>query len=86
MHCLASSWFAALIFVRAAVDSVDDRSPYWRRERISFDVACGDERVIAHRFLPENAAPPSTARFTLFVGADSLYLHRPVERVRGDPM
>lgn len=44
--------------LRAAVESVDDRAPHWRREKVTFDAAYGDERVIAYLFLPKNGAPP----------------------------
>ena len=40
------------------MDSVDDSSPYWRRETVSFDAAYGGERVPAYLFLPKNLAPP----------------------------
>ena len=40
------------------VESVDDSSSYWRKERVSFDAAYGNQRVPAHLFLPKNAAPP----------------------------
>ena len=30
----------------------------WTREKVSFDAAYGGERVIAHVYLPKNAAPP----------------------------
>jgi formylglycine-generating enzyme required for sulfatase activity/dienelactone hydrolase len=43
--------------LKAAVDSVDD-APHWRRERVSFQAAYGNERVIAYLYLPKNAAPP----------------------------
>jgi formylglycine-generating enzyme required for sulfatase activity/predicted Ser/Thr protein kinase/dienelactone hydrolase len=42
----------------ARIDSVDDASPYWRREKVSFAAAYGDERVPAYLFLPRNASPP----------------------------
>jgi dienelactone hydrolase len=35
-----------------------DSSPYWRRETVSFRAAYGNERVLAHVFLPSNASPP----------------------------
>jgi formylglycine-generating enzyme required for sulfatase activity/dienelactone hydrolase len=44
--------------LKATVVEVDDSSPYWRKERISFSVAYGDERVTAFVFLPRNARPP----------------------------
>ena len=40
------------------VEHVDDSSPYWRRETVSFKAAYGNERVIAHLFLPKNSQPP----------------------------
>jgi eukaryotic-like serine/threonine-protein kinase len=36
----------------------DDSSPYFRREDISFRAAYGNELVLAHLYLPKNAAPP----------------------------
>jgi dienelactone hydrolase len=39
---------------------VDERETTddWTREKVSFDAAYGGERVIAHVYLPKNAAPP----------------------------
>jgi pimeloyl-ACP methyl ester carboxylesterase len=42
----------------AGIESVDDSSEHWRRERISFKAAYGGERVPAYLYLPKNAAPP----------------------------
>lgn len=42
----------------ARTESVLDSSPYWRRETVSFRAAYGNERVVAHVFLPRNASPP----------------------------
>lgn len=42
----------------AKVESEDDSSPYWRRQRITFNAAYGNERVIAYLFLPKNGSPP----------------------------
>jgi predicted esterase len=42
----------------AKIESVDDRSSYWRRERISFKAAYNNERVIAFLYLPKNVPPP----------------------------
>jgi len=44
--------------LNARIDDVDDSSPYWRRERVTFDAAYGDERVIAYLFLPKGVIPP----------------------------
>ncbi len=40
------------------VESVDESSEYWRRERITFNAAYGNERVIALLFLPKRVTPP----------------------------
>jgi len=44
--------------LNAKVEGVDDSSEYWRREKVSFNAAYGNERVVAHLFLPKNASPP----------------------------
>ncbi|HNQ87013.1 MAG TPA: protein kinase [Verrucomicrobiota bacterium] len=54
-----------------AVESVEDGSPFWRKEKISFDAAYGGERVIAHLFLPKTQRPPyQTVIF--FPGVDAV--------------
>ena len=40
------------------VESVDDTPEYWRRERITYNAAYGNERILANLFLPKNATPP----------------------------
>ena len=42
----------------ARIESQDDSSPDWRRERITFNAAYGNERVIAYLFLPKSVSPP----------------------------
>ena len=44
--------------LNARVDRVDDSSPYYRKETISFDAPYGTERVPAFLFLPKNITPP----------------------------
>jgi eukaryotic-like serine/threonine-protein kinase len=39
-------------------ERVADGSPYFRRETVSFRAAYGNERVVAHVFLPRNVSPP----------------------------
>jgi hypothetical protein len=40
------------------VERTDESSPYWRRETVTFRAAYGNERVIAHLFLPRNMPVP----------------------------
>lgn len=42
----------------ARVDSVDDSSPDWRRETVSFAAAYGGERIAAFVYLPRGGTPP----------------------------
>ena len=44
--------------LQAVVESVDDTSDRWRKERVSFAAAYARERVIAYLFLPRNIRPP----------------------------
>ena len=46
---------------QAATESVDDSSPYWKAEKISFNAAYNRERVITWLFLPKNIKPPYQA-------------------------
>ena len=42
----------------ARVTAIDDSSPDWKKETLSFAAAYGGERVPAYFFAPKNAAPP----------------------------
>lgn len=44
--------------LNARVDAVDESSPDWRKETVSFDAAYGKERVPAYLFLPKKGTPP----------------------------
>ena len=57
--------------LKPVIESVDDSSEHWRKERVSFAAAYGGERVIAYLFLPRNAAPPYQT-VVYFPGAGSL--------------
>ena len=56
------------------IESVDDSSPYWRRERISFKASYNDERVIAFLYLPKNVSAPYQT-VVHFPGSDALDFH-----------
>jgi serine/threonine protein kinase/dienelactone hydrolase len=56
--------------LNSVIASVDDNSPFWRKEKIIFDAAYGDERVIAHLYLPKALeAPYQTVIYFPGVGA-----------------
>jgi hypothetical protein len=59
--------------LESRVDAVDEGSPHWRRETVSFNAAYGGERVIAHLFLPRNASPPYQA-VVWFPGNDVFFV------------
>jgi cephalosporin-C deacetylase-like acetyl esterase len=44
--------------LNARVESRDEDADNWIQEKITLDAAYGGERIIAHLFLPKNAAPP----------------------------
>ena len=44
--------------LKVRAEFVDDRSPDWRMEKVSYAAAYGDERILAYLFLPKNAKPP----------------------------
>jgi dienelactone hydrolase/predicted Ser/Thr protein kinase len=59
--------------LEAVVESVDDSSEQWQKEKITFNAAYGGERVIAYLFLPKVVAPPYQV-VVYFPGAASLRL------------
>lgn len=44
--------------LNAKIEYVDDGEEDWLKERITFDAAYGNERVIAYLFLPKRGTPP----------------------------
>ncbi len=64
--------------LNAVVEGTDDSPPNWRRERITFDAAYGDERVIAHLFLPKTGSPPyqTVVVFPLWTGSSKISSER----------
>ncbi len=44
--------------LNARVDAVVQDAPDWRKERITFDAAYGNERMAAYLFLPKRVRPP----------------------------
>jgi formylglycine-generating enzyme required for sulfatase activity/dienelactone hydrolase len=44
--------------LNATVEAVDASSDLWRREKVSFNAAYGNERVITHLFLPKRTSGP----------------------------
>ncbi len=47
--------------LQAKVEAADDTDRYWRKEKVTFAAAYGDERMIAHLFLPKSSKPPYQA-------------------------
>jgi dienelactone hydrolase len=54
------------------VEKIENSSPFWRKEKITFNAAYDNERMIAYLFLPKTANPPyQTVIF--FPGADAVW-------------
>ncbi len=47
--------------LNAVVESIDDSSAFWRKEKITFDAAYSSERVIVYLFIPRAVHPPYQA-------------------------
>jgi dienelactone hydrolase len=58
--------------LHARVESRDESAEDWTSERITFDAAYGNERIIAHLFLPKNTEPPYQT-IIYFPGSGSLF-------------
>ena len=57
---------------------VDDASPHWRKEKIEFDAAYGDDKVTAYLFLPTGVNPPYQS-VVYFPGVGTQYAQSSVE-------
>jgi serine/threonine protein kinase len=67
----------------AQSESVDESGRHWRHETVSFNAAYGDERVLAHIFLPRDASPPyQTVVYVPGSGANAV---TSIEAMRSDP-
>jgi formylglycine-generating enzyme required for sulfatase activity len=64
--------------LNAIIEEVYDSGEYWVRQKISFNAAYGNERVIAYLYLPKNGAPPYQT-MVFFPGADT-FINRPTPR------
>jgi hypothetical protein len=59
--------------LNSVIESVDDGSERWRKEKISFSAAYGRERVVAYLFIPKRVAPPYQP-VVFFPGANAIVL------------
>jgi len=44
--------------LEARVEGIDEENSYWKREKVSFAAAYGNERVLGYLYLPKRATPP----------------------------
>lgn len=58
--------------LESVVEQRDASARWWRYEKVSFAAAYGDERVVAHLFLPLNVKPPYQT-VVVFPGADAVF-------------
>ena len=63
--------------LKAQTKSVDDSKPFFRRETVTFRAAYGDDRVVAHLYLPKNTAPPY--QIVLFVPSGNSFFFPSIE-------
>ena len=66
------------------IELVDESGRNWRRETVSFTAAYGDERVIAHLFLPLNS--PQPYQTVVFVPGANAYLHSSIDGMASSPV
>jgi serine/threonine protein kinase/dienelactone hydrolase len=71
------TWMAFIAYERkdlnAKVELVDDDHLFWTMEKVSFDAAYDNERMLAYLFLPRKASPPYQT-VVIWIGADAIYI------------
>ena len=68
--------------LNAVVESADDTSPFWRKEKITYDAAYGNERIIAYLYLPKAGAPPYQT-VIYFPGSNAMALRSSADLATG---
>jgi eukaryotic-like serine/threonine-protein kinase len=58
----------------SAIEAVDEKARYWRREKVTFNASYPGERVIAVLFLPRNTAPPFQT--VVYFGGSEIFLEK----------
>ncbi|MDA2925766.1 protein kinase [Acidobacteria bacterium AH-259-G07] len=66
--------------LEAIVESVEDSSQYWRQEKVTFNAAYGNERLIAYLFIPRNVDSPYQT--VIYFPGSSAILQRSSEALR----
>jgi len=61
--------------LNAVVEKVDESAEDWKMEKITFNAAYGNERMMAYLYLPKKATPPFQT-VIYFPGTDALYQQR----------
>jgi eukaryotic-like serine/threonine-protein kinase len=61
----------------ARTESMDDSKPYFRRETATFRAAYGNDRVVAHLYLPKNATPPYQT--VLFIPSGNMFFFKSID-------
>lgn len=59
--------------LNAEIESVNDSSENWVREKISYNAAYGSERVIAYLYLPKKKGNPPFQTIVYFPGSNSIH-------------
>ena len=57
--------------LNAALESADDGAEYWKKEKVSINVAYSNERMALYLFLPKNSRPPYQT-VVYFPGSNSM--------------
>ena len=61
--------------LKALIESVDDSSPHWIKQKVSFAAAYPGERVPAYLFLPKSSSPPFQA--VVYHASNAASVNRP---------
>jgi len=57
----------------SVLDADEDNTEFWKKQKVTFNAAYGNERMSAYLFLPKNATPPYQT-IVFFPGTYALYL------------
>jgi formylglycine-generating enzyme required for sulfatase activity/cephalosporin-C deacetylase-like acetyl esterase len=56
----------------AVVEQVDENNEYWKKQKVTYNTAYGNERMSTYVYLPKNATPPYQT-IVFFPGSNAVY-------------
>ena len=69
--------------LKSQVEGIDEENSYWRREKVSFAAAYGNERILGYLYIPKHRSPPYQ---TIIYAEPGMALRLPSPQTAEEPL